>query len=266
MKHAEVKIAYLNGTIAEFVFVENHRDLNDYKDTLMAAASNKIKECFESPLFPEHVDHMLGKRDLGTSLLTVAHMRSRVHALQSGGVSILSNPIYQIEFAAHEKIARMRRALLSGEKILINRAGGYMWFSKTVMEIVRVYDRPAASGAPANMITPNAKYIVLENDWTLPSESKAYLDSRQLPYSVIYNLRDHSKSALLQILSEFKKAGGKTVFVYTTGLDTPQMYDYLSAIAKCGLSEVEYKFNGPISARAQECVDSFKDRLSITIT
>jgi hypothetical protein len=263
MKHAEVKLHYLNGQVGEYILIEDANDLQVYADYLITLVKQQMIKCIHSPLFPEHIDHMIGNADEGTALLNVAWRLAGMEQLKGSSNSILTNPLYQIEPAAVKKLEIIGRMMAEGSKVLVgSKAGGLMDHRPGRTEIVRVFDRKPGNAAPKDIFVHGARYVVLENDWTVPEETKTHFKAE--PFSVILDLRGHDTDELNYSLEQAKQAGAKIVFVYTTGLDVPQMYDYLNAIIKVGLKRVEYLFaGGEIPANAQECLDSFKDKLYI---
>lgn len=263
MKHAQVKLHYLHGEVAEYILIEDGNDLDAYDTLLQNAAGNQIEKCLKSPLFPEHVDHMLGGKDVGTQLLAVAHIESGAAAIQMEGKyrrGVVTNPLYYIERAASRKIDAFAAALVRGNKVLVNNAGGYMLHVEGMTEIINVFEKDPKTGAPNDVLVAGSKWIVLENDWTLPTETKNFFAKQAIPYSVVYDLRGHSKPRLVAVLKQHRANGGDSVFVHTTGLDVPQMFEYTDAIIEAGLSTLVLHFVG---GRTERHVDYFKKYMGI---
>jgi len=291
MKHAKVKLNYYpicdkakNGClqhadhaedghpVAEYIMLENRDDLQAYAELLDNAGKQQITKCLNSPLFPQHVDHMLGARDAGSQLLAVAYYTASAHSLTHPEPHILNNPIYRIGEAAARKVQQLGKIIDAGNIPLIGSAGGYMWHDPPRTEILEVYDKKPSSGAPADVRRTGAKVIVLENDWNLPKESRRYLERvygktqlGQGKFSIVYDLRGHSHDELLDELKAHKLGGGDTVFVYTSGLDVPQMYDYTEAIIEAGIKGLVLYFTGDEPKDFDKYLAHFQGRLTIIV-
>lgn len=285
MKHAKVQLHYLKcrkgdkclehsehakdgSVIAEYILIENEDDLTEYENLLTNAAGEQIRKCLTSPLFPDKVDHMLGARDMGTQLLAVAHIEASAHQLTHEKPDILNNPLYRIETAAAAKIAAFRRALGRDHHILVGSAGGYMFHMPGRTEILETYDKRPESGAPKPFVRPGNKIIVLENDWTIPSESRAFLDRRSggwTNWSNIVGLRDYTHEQLVELLRQFKTDGGEEVFVYTTGADVPQMFDYTDALIEAGLTKLILYFVDGATDKHADYFKKFRPVLNIEV-
>jgi hypothetical protein len=266
MKHAKVQLNYYpDKREAEFMLIENETDLQDYTELQLAAVREKTKECIKSPLFPSKVDHMLGKRDLGTSLLAAGYIKASSHGLTHPKPSMLNNPMIQMGIAADNKLEKFSQALASGKRILVGNTGGYQ-FVWDETEILGVYDKQADNGAPKDRLVFGSRVIVLENDWSLPNETVELLKNRDISsYSVIYDLRSHTHEQLLSALKQFRTDGGTSVFVYTTGLDVGQMYSYTDTMLGARLSKIEFVFNGPVSLDVEAFLHDRKNVLDITV-
>lgn len=283
MKHAKVQLNYLQcskaqrclqhdehakdgSVIAEYILIENEEDLAEYEQLLDNAAGQQIAKCLHSPLFPDKVDHMLGAHDMGTQLLAVAHIEASAHQVSHPEPHILNNPLFRIQNAATRKIAILRKILSNGNKPLIGSAGGFMWYMPDRMEILSTYDKKP-QGAPVPFLRVGHKTIVLENDWELPRESVRYLDKLRGwgNYSVIRGLRDYNHTQLVALLKQFKDNGGEEVFVYTTGLDVSQMFDYTHAILEAGLNKLVLYFTGGSDEKHVEYFEKFGPALNIVV-
>jgi len=290
MKHARVKLNYLNcdgkrcsctdnvkhedgHPVAEFILIEDEADLQQYGELLERAATQQVVKCLHSPLFPDSVDHMLGARDMGSQLLAVAYYEASAHAISHPKPDIMNNPIYRIGGAALKKIERLRSILADGKIPIINNAGGYMWIGDGIdAEIVETYDKDPDTGAPKNVMRAGSKVVVLENDWDLPQESREYLyrtygktNNGQGMFSIVYDLRGHTHERLVAFLKEFKAKGGEKVFVYTTGLDVPQMFAYTDAILEAELSHLVLYVTGGTTDKHDHYFKKFLPALKIEV-
>ena len=77
--------------------------------------------------------------------------------------------------------------------------------------------------------------------------AKKYLSKKDECYSYVLNLYSFSQEELRAIFEEFKQEGGEILYVYTTGLNVPQMYAYTEAAMKAGIKNFEFDFNSGIN-------------------
>jgi hypothetical protein len=117
---------------------------------------------------------------------------------------------------------------------------------------------------PTYSIKPDTSYINLENDPKLEDFSKKYLQSKDENYSYIVNLGHHSKEQLTDIFSEFVINGGHTVYVYTTGMKTDQMYQYFDIAYNCGINNFEFDFNSGITPAIQDFLNYAKTKATVS--
>ena len=112
-------------------------------------------------------------------------------------------------------------------------------------------------------LKPNSKYIILENDHEVDPEGHKILSKIEENYSSLTALSKHSKEEIENVLKNFKENGGETVYVYTTGQNVNQMYEYTDAIINAGINNMKIDFNLGIKKDHKEFLETFKNDINI---
>lgn len=173
------------------------------------------------------------------------------------------NPIFELDGIMNKRFSNMLQEILDGNQVLINSAGGYC-FMLPEWEVETT--EPVYLGwVPTHVINAQTQYINLENDPELEKHTRQYLGQRDANFSYILNLGGYTKEALVSVFTEFKANGGKIVYVYTTGMNVPQMYEYFEAAQKAGLKDFEFHFNAFITDGIQGFIEHIKNRANVTI-
>jgi hypothetical protein len=215
---------------AEYFMIETAEDLNDYADYLGNLVEKKTLELLRSDVPVDKWDHLVTKHDEGGILMT-SLMRCRFS-------EIPLNPLLLLGAVAQEKIKRMERYLFEERVILINNAGGYCFLTPDMI----VKEKKEFVVDSYYSIKKDTTYINIENDPELEEYAKGYLSDVDENYSYITNLSKHTEEELTSIFKEFTDAGGTVLYVYTTGLNTYQMYEYSRAAIIAGIKEFEFEF------------------------
>ena len=168
-----------------------------------------------------------------------------------------TNPLFEIPFLVTGKIQSIENLINRGEKVLINSVGGYCYLMDD-MEIIEetkfVLTKPNTVD-----IKKNTKYINLENDAELEQHTIDYLTPIDPNFSSVCRLRDFNKEELVEIFEKFLENGGEMVYVYTTGIDERQMWEYTSAIIDSGIMRVEFEFNCGVSDEHEKIIKKLRD-------
>ena len=158
---------------------------------------------------------------------------------------------------ADQKIKNMLDSVQAGETLLVNSVGGYCPFTEGYHKIIEESEYVAIRKR-TYVINKNTKYINLENDPELEEHTIKYLTSIDPNYSYICELRNYNIEELVEIFKDFQDNGGDTVYVYTTGMDVPQMYDYTEAIVQSGIKKVEFEFNAGYDMEHDGIIEDLK--------
>lgn len=207
-----------------YMLIENFDDLAEYSETLGRGVDRTISRLMRSDVKIERWDHMIGKNDpdgvMGGAIVTA----------QFKG----TNPLYEVGPLVDSKIRSMLKFLDKGHRILVNTVGGYCPFTEGYHTIIEESEYVGVRAA-THVISKDTRYINLENDPILEEHTKDYLGSVDSHYSYICELRNYNHDELVDVFKRFISYGGTTVYVYTTGMDVPQMHDYSKAIIESGL-------------------------------
>lgn len=239
----------------QMTLIEDLDDVRQYANILNDDVEDTLHRIVSSKVNPDRWDHMITKDEGGTVLAA-----SLIKAEAQG-----TNPLFEALPLADSKIRSILKFITDGEKVLVNNVGGYCPLDKSFHTIV--CERPYKQSSPKSyVIRTETKYINLENDPLVEQHTIQYLDLVDPNYSYVTNLWKFNKDQLVDIFTKFKDNGGTTVYVYTTGLDVPQMYEYSEAIIEAGIPNVEFDFNDQVTDDHQNVVDHLVDhRINVSV-
>lgn len=230
MKQVQIKTKF--GELADYIQLKTINDVHEYMEHLGHDVSEAIAKLIRSDIMPENWDHVRMSGSKG-GVLRASVMTAYVKE---------TNPLYEIDSLIQTKLMNMMKEIVKGEVVLVNMNGGYCTFSEdyhTILCEVEFDDTPKDT----SVINKNTKYINLENDPELEKRTIEYLSQQDKNYSYVLNLRNYDVAALTEIFKSFVQNGGEVVYVYTTGLDVQQMFDYSEALIAAGIKHVEFEFN-----------------------
>ncbi len=239
MKKVTISDKYVEG---EWLLIETIDDLLEYVASMKQNIASLSQRLIKSGAPVSKWDHMITKNDAGAILAGV------VTKMNTFGC----RPLLEMEDLATKKVKDMLFYLQKGKKLLVNDVGGYCsmldhWkiiFEKEISVIeFKTYE-----------IKENTKYINIENDDVLEDFSKKYLESVDKNYSHIVNLHSFTKEQLFDVFSQFKKAGGEVLYVYTSGINVPQMYEYTESAIKAGILKIEFDFNSGMNENIEKYI------------
>lgn len=247
MNKAKVSDGFL---YENFFILRTLEDVVEYAEHVGKALSEQITTMLKSGVPKDRWDHLMKKDDAG-GVLSHAWAKCYVEG---------KNPLIESCYLLDNKIKTFMGAILKGRIILVNKVGGYRY----MVEDYTIIKEWVYTPDKTYRIVEGSKYINLENDAELEVVVKDYLKSKT-PYSYILNLRDFSKDSLIDVFDEFKEQGGEVVYVYTTGTDIPQMYEYMEAALKVGLRSFEFEFNSGMSPEILEFKDHWQELVDLEI-
>jgi len=234
------------GKVVPYMMIDSLGDLPHYFEHVSEQCVQHFTKIVKSDIPQEKWDHCLGGSQ-GASIFGHAVMQSKFNQ---------KNPIYNLDSAIHRKYNAFANFLAKGQPILINKAGGYCPFIDGEHELV--YQKPYSLDEEKHqniVIKKQTKYINLENDPILESHTISYLSKIDPNYSHITNLRSFDIEELIEAFIRFKDNGGTTVYIYTTGTDIEQMYNYSEAICRAQLAHVEFEFNAGYRSEFDGVID-----------
>jgi len=217
-----------------YILIEHIDALLEYKKHVGEELSKTITRVLRSNVKPERWDHLLWGKNLGDSALMMGLQTCNI----MGG-----NPLIKSGELLDEKVANMLKYLNKGEQVLANYNGGYCFLTDNMsMKPDTTYVEPVNY-----KIADNPGYINLENDPELEQHVKDWFHYKKGGISYVVNLRSVIGEDLVNILKRFKMKGGHTVYIYTTGLDIPEMYEYSDSIIEAEIKNVIFEFNAGMS-------------------
>ena len=113
-------------------------------------------------------------------------------------------------------------------------------------------------------IKENTKYINLENDAELEKHTLKHFKEVDPNYSYVCNLRSFSQAELIKIFKEFKANGGETAYLYTTGFDVDQVFEYSYALQEAGITKIDFEFNSGITDKLQDALDTLGETMTVS--
>lgn len=235
---------------APYMHLTNMEDLAEYIEATNKELAKTINKVMHSNVSVERWDHLLSGKNLGDSSLMVSWLTCKYGAENK-------SPLLEVDNVLNGKFRTMAEKIADGEHILANYVGGYMPYMEDCMSM-----KPDETYvAPLNYkIAKEASYINLENDPEIENHTKAWFYRNNASISYVVNLRDVIGEDLVNILNRFHMNGGHTVYVYTTGIDVSEMYQYASDIISSDINNVMFEFNSGISDEILEVIDYLKKR------
>lgn len=251
MKKITLSEKNING---EWLLIENISELLDYTISLKRKVISYTERLLASKVAVDRWDHMITNTEEGAILSAVLSKTKNL-----GG-----RPLFEFDNMFSLKIQNMLKEIKNGKKILINSVGGYCTMQED-WKILSEKDEELISIKTYN-IKNNTKYINIENDDVLEDETKKYLSNKDNNFSYILNLHTFSEKELIEVFKEFKKSNGQILYVYTTGLNIPQMETYIESAYFSGINEIELKITSEITQKHKEIFQRFRDKnVKITI-
>lgn len=237
---------------APYMLISNIDDLIEYKEVVGEALSNSITNVLRSNVAPEKWDHLLWGKNLGDSSLLAGLLDCNIN----GG-----NPLFRSGEIVDQKMINMLTHLNKGEQVLANYNGGYCFYNEESMSM-----KPDDTYVePVNYkLADECSYINLENDPELEEHTKQWFYNRNMRVSYVVNLRRMIGADLIKIFKRFQMKGGHTVYVYTTGLDIPEMYEYSDNIIASGIKNVIFEFNAGITDEHKDVIN-YLEEAGITV-
>lgn len=163
-----------------------------------------------------------------------------------------TNPLFDIEENLMNRQAALSRQLYASLKVdkglLINETGGF----NSAYELLEGKEYgPSSLFFEGQRLTYTVNkpttFINLENDPFLERYVVEKLGKLDPNFSFVTNLGRFGVDDLTHVFTEFKSNGGTTVFMYTTGTNVQQMYDYVKAAKRAGITTFYFKFNAGIN-------------------
>lgn len=225
----------------KFLLLSCVADLRLFNDMSLEQFDQKLTEFFKGP------ESDVSKQGWGINDASMKLVIKRAELGLTDQAKVY--PLIEIDKALDARLARYAHYINKGEQILVNEAGGFQFltekFMKTV-ESVQPYD-PNHTKLNSVFMPEGAQYINLENDPFLEQYTRDTLQPLNANFAYIINLRQFSEDELCDAFKAFVAQGGHTVYVYTTGQNVEQMYEYAYAAVRAGVPNLWIQLNSGIS-------------------
>ena len=242
------KVEWYGEEVCENILLETVQDVLDYQDLLVTNTSETFSRMVKDRIPVARWDHYGHDGAYGNSF-NMAVQKCKIF----GG-----RPIMEFDKITNTKCISILGQIQKGQQVVINKVGGWCPVMDSVHKVLEVTDYQPHSNRKV-VINPDTQYINLENDPDLEKRTIEYLSAIDQNYSYVLRLCEYSEDELVQIFKEFMSAGGHTVYVYTTGSNVNQMWEYSRAIISSGLKNVIFEFNSGTDADILEVVQYLKD-------
>lgn len=246
----------------EGVLIENMDDVEQYSNIIQFYGEKAIKKILKNGINNIPPDHLItGMQGHEKGLSMFAHYKATFNQ---------SNTLREMDGAVNQYLDSLIKIVNNFDKAFINVNGGIMPVKDDLMEIRNVENIKWKSDKRSSyVIRKNTKVINLENDPCLERKAVDYMKevletnskySFENEYSFIKELILFDKEDLKNVFEEFIEKGGETVFVYTTGRNVQQMYDYSNAAIEAGLNHFIFDFNSGTNEEIDNFVEWLKEQ------
>lgn len=245
MKSAIVEYPCNQGQ-AEVILLKTMDDLLEYFKIVNSSVENIVNTLVTSDIPKERWDH-LSFSGQSASTWSASLARSSITG---------ENPMFGLAFCAQEKFTNMLQHIAKGRTLMVNSNGGYAFD----LEIVETFDYEPKE--LVNHYIENTDCLVLENDPKVDKYTVEYFKNLETKFSYICSLRSYSEARLTAIMKEWRKKCrvNKKIFVYTTGIDSDQMYMYTHCAMRSGIKDLEIQFCVTPEIYQQQYIDWAKDQ------
>lgn len=242
------------GEEADYILLEDIEDVIAYGEYHIGDVEIAAATIIKSNLPNDRLDHLYGSNGRISGMISGAVMKSKI----KGGV-----PIFELGQMADERILRLLKWSAAGEQIMLNHNGGFCFLNE---DTVILREKPYEfTREDTHKIKPNTTYINLENDQELEQHTIDYLSKKDPNYSYVCGLRNYSKPELTDVFKKFKKNGGSIAYIYTTGMDVPQIEEYCAALKAAEITNIHFEFNAGVGSDLQETLDRLAEDDALTV-
>lgn len=253
----KVKVEYiLGGAISDGVLFETLNDALLVRKELDKAEHGVMVKFVKSKESDDRIGHIVnGFQPLEKSIATLA---------MTYGATTNTKAIYNLGRSANVYMDTLISMLGNGRTVFMNPAGGLCPVQGT-LKILESEDIEVFPTEAKYYIGKNSKVINLENDFELENEATDYMRTNFKSYSYIKDMKVLTDTQFLNIFNEFVAQGGDTVYVYTTGVDYEQMYEYSRYALQSGLKNFIFDFNSGIGKDINRFIDWLSERANVKI-
>ena len=232
MKRATVKYHQRDDKATIGTLIESIEDLKEFQVLIESAAHNTSVKFIKSGEPPERLNHVSGslrgiEKGIGALALNKGWMEE-------------NSPILHLGYASQMMITSILCFVAKGESVFVNEKGGICPMDSLELigvEIVEAIFTPQPT-------LRSGKVINLENDPELEMPAWNFMENelKDKNFSYITELRLYDGKRLERTFKKFMEGGGDTIYVYTTGQDVDQMYEYSQAGLSAGIRKFIFQF------------------------
>ncbi len=235
-----VKVSYIhlkNKPLRDGIILSDMKDVVSFVKFADGKVQQAMTKLIKSGVTPDRYDHIVGslgfiEKAVATTAVVKAGLENR-------------NPLYEMGNARDMFVNGLIHMVSSRGAVFINENGGYSPVDELIIHETKEIGSSDEIPVPVRYkIGEKTKVINFENDITIESAADVYMRVKfQGKYSYIKEMRLLTKWQWEDVLKQFKDAGGDTVYVYTTGRDVEQMYEYSNHALDAGLKKFIFHFN-----------------------
>ncbi len=201
------------------------------------SSNNDVDAWLEHTLDETHKDMQQWLRDPSKDLnegLRGIHFEPRTSVFKYILASY-KNPIYELVPEMERYRKQLYGYLIEFNNVYINKVGGFMFsydhFEEPLLSIIDIESVPTEQNF---LFNPTAKYLVLENDYTIDDSTIHYFRTIGEDYSYVVNLREEIQNKKIKNhLKEFYEyTSDGIIFVYTIGGDQEQLDNMFEMLVK----------------------------------
>lgn len=216
--------------------------------------ANVVRKLFNSGLPIDRWDHFLVNSPAGITL------NAAVNKCKIAGGS----PFIEMDKISNEVNIAKLEVISRGDILVQQKNGSYFYIrDESQYDIDIISEDYEFSLDIKYHIGKNTKYINLENDPELEQHTKDFMKENDENFSYILNLRNCDKYKLSKIFKLFVKNGGESLYLYTTGMDTLQMRDYIQIAIDAGIKKGLFEFNAGKDQDIVDVMDEFSYNMDI---
>lgn len=260
MKKVKVKYIHTND-IDEGILFESLDDIKYLRPALKKAEAGVLTKFVKSGESPDRLNHIVwGFKPLEKCIANLSILHGSCYDV---------NTIYTLGNSSEVYIRTLSSQLEKGTQVFQNSNGG-LCPVKGSLEIVEILENELTEleEEASYKIGENSKVINLENDWCLEDNAINFMEKRFGAYktfSYIKDLKATRKHQYQNIFKQFKQQGGEYVYVYTTGIDVEQMYEYSMYALDAGLNNFIFDFNKGLDKEINKFIDWLSQRANVEI-
>lgn len=244
-------------TIVDGVLLENYADIETFMKEVEYAEEMVITKFVKSKESNDRYNHIVsGFRPLERSIANLAIARGKMKG---------ENPLYLLGESTKSFLKTVCKVMEYSGSVFLNPSGTVCSINKD-MEILEESEFTGFPNPPKFNIKKGSKVINLENDFELEQDAINYMNENfNYNYSHILDMKTYDDKDFIKVFGQFAEQGGEYVYVYTTGMDYKQMYQYAKCAIQSGLKKFIFDFNSGMDKNINEFVSWLSERAEVQI-